>query len=54
MVASGENGGELSLALELSPVASLTTALNEEIKYMNSRIYNFCNSEDNAMRQSYS
>ena len=25
MAASGENGGELSLSLELSPVASLTT-----------------------------
>ena len=45
MAASGENGGELLLALELSPVASLTTVLNEVIKYMNSRLYNFCNSK---------
>ena len=34
MAASGENGGELSLALELSLVAWLTTA------YMNSHLYN--------------
>ena len=45
MAASGENGDELSLAL--APVASLTTVLNSVIQYMNSRLYNFCNSKTN-------
>ena len=44
------------LALELSPVASLTTVLNEAFNYMNSCLYNFCNSKMgccNATRQSF-
>ena len=50
MAAIGENGGELSLALA---VASLTTALNEAIKYMNSHLYNFCNSRRVVVMQSF-
>jgi len=38
MAPSGENGGELSLALELSPLASLSTALDMPIQYFKSQL----------------